>query len=255
MRLANVITATENKFINSSPYAQAHFRSAGSNDNSPAWSSASHFLLTQHANSSIKGLLLQMQLTSESEQPPKLPMQVWEQAGRPTICDPALMANSAAKKAMWNLIVKVVFRPRWLEASSHAFAAELNQVGKLQTRGGRNIIMKSSTDLMSCHRRTLLACDLSCVSIIACGESLTSQHVSIAPWHSRGILPPKHQAESTVGQIVRCLGANGIARAIVVNGTFSGVCCRKLGFDRLVGQNAAADRSQAASLKSRGASS
>jgi hypothetical protein len=92
-------------------FAQAPIPSQNSSDDSQAWSSASHFLLTQHASSSIRGLLLHIQFTSAIEHRPKLPMQGWEQAGSPTICETALMANSAAKKAMRICMINVVVRP------------------------------------------------------------------------------------------------------------------------------------------------
>jgi hypothetical protein len=48
---------------------------------------------------------------------------------------------------MWICIINVVSRPKWLEGSSHSFAARLDQVEKPRIRGDRNVILEYSNRL------------------------------------------------------------------------------------------------------------
>jgi hypothetical protein len=62
--LANAITAIKCRWSTQLHDVYKHDRSRGRKGDLPAWSAVLHCLLTQHAKSSIKGLLLHIQLTS-----------------------------------------------------------------------------------------------------------------------------------------------------------------------------------------------
>jgi hypothetical protein len=50
-------------------------------------------------------------------------MQLWEQAGRPTICETVLVANRAARKTIFTLIVGPISRIGGLQVVQKSFAA------------------------------------------------------------------------------------------------------------------------------------